>query len=81
MLLELDDILGLDIFYKPGDHLGVFACNRAEFVERILQRVQSTFDADTPIELQMQKQAHTPNGINLMNIYPLSLFLFSVMSK
>ncbi|XP_032680802.1 nitric oxide synthase, salivary gland [Odontomachus brunneus] len=63
LLLELDDILGLDISYKPGDHLGVFACNRTELVERILQRVQSTFDVDTSIELQMQKQAHTPNGI------------------
>lgn len=69
MLLELDDILGLDISYKPGDHLGVFACNRAELIEKILQRVQSTFDVDTSIELQMQKQAHTPNGINLMNFH------------
>ncbi|XP_011860822.1 PREDICTED: nitric oxide synthase, salivary gland [Vollenhovia emeryi] len=63
LLLELDDIVGMDISYKPGDHLGVFACNRADLVEKIIQRVQSTFDADTPIELQMQKQAHTPNGI------------------
>lgn len=62
LLLELDDIVGMDISYKPGDHLGVFACNRADLVQRILQRVQSTFDADTSIELQMQKQAHTPNG-------------------
>ncbi|XP_012524269.1 nitric oxide synthase, salivary gland [Monomorium pharaonis] len=63
LLLELDDIVGMDISYKPGDHLGVFACNRADLVERILQRVQSTFDADVSIELQVQKQAHTPNGI------------------
>ncbi|KYQ52059.1 Nitric oxide synthase, salivary gland [Trachymyrmex zeteki] len=63
LLLELDDIVGMDISYKPGDHLGVFACNRADLVQRILQRVQSIFEADTSIELQMQKQAHTPNGI------------------
>ncbi|KAG5335451.1 NOS protein, partial [Acromyrmex charruanus] len=63
LLLELDDIVGMDISYKPGDHLGVFACNRADLVQRILQRVQSTFETDTSIELQMQKQAHTPNGI------------------
>lgn len=76
LLLELDDILGLDISYKPGDHLGVFACNRTELVERILQRVQSTFDVDTSIELQMQKQAHTPNGISLINFHsaPLSYY-------
>ncbi|XP_015431485.1 PREDICTED: nitric oxide synthase, salivary gland [Dufourea novaeangliae] len=63
LLLELDDIASMEISYKPGDHLGVFACNRPELVERILKRVQVPFDADTPIELQMQKQSHTPNGI------------------
>nr|AJA40861.1 nitric oxide synthase egg isoform [Philanthus triangulum] len=63
LLLELDDIASMEIPYKPGDHLGVFACNRPELVERILQRMQTPFDPDTPIELQMQKQSHTPNGI------------------
>lgn len=49
--------------YKPGDHLGVFACNRAEIVEGILQRLETSFDPDTSIELQMQKQSHTPHGL------------------
>lgn len=75
LLLELDNIKGMDISYKPGDHLGVFASNRVELVERILKRVQSTFDADMPVELQMQKQAHTPNGINI-NL--LSLFSYDL---
>lgn len=62
LLLELDDIAGMEIQYKPGDHLGVFACNRSELVEAILERVQTPFDPNTPIELQIQKQSHTPNG-------------------
>ncbi|XP_072754682.1 nitric oxide synthase, salivary gland-like [Anoplolepis gracilipes] len=63
LLLELDDIVGMDISYKPGDHLAVFPCNRAELVEKILRRVKTIFSVDTPVELQMQKQTHTPNGI------------------
>lgn len=63
LLLELDDLASMEIIYKPGDHLGVFACNRQELVEGILKRLDSPFEADVPIELQMQKQSHTPNGI------------------
>lgn len=61
--MELDDLASMEIIYKPGDHLGVFACNRQELVEGILKRLDSPFEADVPIELQMQKQSHTPNGI------------------
>lgn len=64
LLLELDDIASMEILYKPGDHLGVFACNRSEFVEEILKRIQTPFDPDVSIELQMQKQSHTPNGLH-----------------
>lgn len=53
----------MEILYKPGDHLGVFACNRSELVEAILKRVQTPFDPDVPIELQIQKHSHTPNGL------------------
>ncbi|XP_012262601.2 nitric oxide synthase, salivary gland [Athalia rosae] len=63
LLLELDEIAGMELQYKPGDHLGVFACNRAQLVESILKRLQTNIDPDIPIELQMQKQSHTPNGI------------------
>lgn len=75
LLYVLNNTKDVNISYKPGDHLGVFACNRSELVEKILQRVQSTFDADTPIELQMQKQVHTPNGnYSVFLIYPLSYY-------
>lgn len=51
-----------DLKYEPGDHLGVFACNRDSLVDGILKQVSSPFNADVPIELQIQKQVHTPNG-------------------
>ncbi|XP_008546993.1 nitric oxide synthase, salivary gland [Microplitis demolitor] len=63
LLLELDDLASMEIAYKPGDHLGVFACNKSELVEGILARIEPTIDFDTPMELQTQKQSHTPNGV------------------
>ncbi|KAJ9597797.1 hypothetical protein L9F63_011405 [Diploptera punctata] len=59
MLLELAS----DLIYTPGDHVGVFACNRQEIVEGILARLNSTTDPDTPVELQVQKENHTSNGV------------------
>ncbi|XP_069669172.1 nitric oxide synthase, salivary gland isoform X2 [Periplaneta americana] len=59
MLLEL----ACDLPYTPGDHVGVFACNRQELVDGILSRLQTTTDPDQPVELQMQKENHTSNGI------------------
>lgn len=67
----------MEILYKPGDHLGVFACNRSELVEAILKRVQTPFDPDVPIELQIQKQSHTPNGLFFFffNIIEIAILL------
>jgi nitric-oxide synthase len=58
MLLEL----AADMPYTPGDHVGVFACNRQELVDGVLSRLQTTTDPDQPVELQMQKENHTSNG-------------------
>jgi nitric-oxide synthase len=58
MLLELSS----DFPYAPGDHVGVYACNRKELVDGILSRLQTTTDPDQPVELQMQKENHTSNG-------------------
>ncbi|KAK0160391.1 hypothetical protein PV328_007803 [Microctonus aethiopoides] len=63
LLLELDDLARVEIAYKPGDHLGVLACNRRELVEGILACIEPTMDFNTPMELQTQKQSHTPNGV------------------
>lgn len=65
----------MEILYKPGDHLGVFACNRSELVEAILKRVQTPFDPDVPIELQIQKQSHTPNGLFFFNTIEIAVLL------
>jgi nitric-oxide synthase len=61
--LELSNFLPKEIVYKPGDHLGVFPCNRKYLVDGILKRLNSAFDINIPIELQIQKQIHTSNGL------------------
>jgi nitric-oxide synthase len=58
MLLELAS----DLPYMPGDHVGVFACNRKELVDAVLSRLQTTTDLDQTLELQIQKENHTSNG-------------------
>jgi nitric-oxide synthase len=59
MLLQL----ACDLAYTPGDHVGVFACNRKELVDGILSRLQTTTDLDQSLELQIQKETHTSNGV------------------
>ncbi|XP_063930433.1 nitric oxide synthase, salivary gland isoform X2 [Zophobas morio] len=49
--------------YNPGDHLGVYAENRPELVDKIIKRLKGVEDPDTPIELQMLKETHTSNGV------------------
>ncbi|XP_058799933.1 nitric oxide synthase, salivary gland-like [Phymastichus coffea] len=63
LLLELQNFFPSDIEYEPGDHLGVFPCNKTFLVDGILAKLDSNFDSDMIIELQLQKQVHTPNGV------------------
>ncbi|XP_015839062.1 nitric oxide synthase, salivary gland isoform X3 [Tribolium castaneum] len=59
LLLEFENNLS----YKPGDHLGVYAINRPELVDRIIARLKGVDAPDTPIELQILKETHTSNGV------------------
>ncbi|CAH1374762.1 unnamed protein product [Tenebrio molitor] len=59
LLLEFEN----DLPYKPGDHLGVYAINRPELVDKIMNRVKGVDDPDTPVELQLLKETHTNNGV------------------
>ncbi|KAJ8872955.1 hypothetical protein PR048_026571 [Dryococelus australis] len=49
--------------YQPGDHVGVLAANSRELVDGVLARLQTTFDLDCPVQLQLQKDTRTPNGV------------------
>ncbi|CAH1168649.1 unnamed protein product [Phyllotreta striolata] len=49
--------------YKPGDHLGVFACNRQELVDGVISRLKGTNDPDEPQEMQILQETHTSNGV------------------
>lgn len=51
-----------EVQYEPGDHVGVFACNRPDLVEGILKHLGST-DPDKSVELQILKENHTQNGV------------------
>ncbi|XP_019875678.1 nitric oxide synthase, salivary gland isoform X1 [Aethina tumida] len=59
LLLEFDNYL----LYKPGDHVGVFAVNRPEIVDKIITRLKGVTDPDAPVELQIQSESHTSNGV------------------
>ncbi|KAL7289159.1 hypothetical protein TKK_0017103 [Trichogramma kaykai] len=64
LMVEVGNFPNDNIQYNPGDHLGVFPCNNENMVDNILRRLENSFDFDTPIDLQIQKQVHTPNGLN-----------------
>ncbi|KAJ8968172.1 hypothetical protein NQ314_002429, partial [Rhamnusium bicolor] len=49
--------------YKPGDHLGVFAMNKPELVDKIIQRLKGVTDPDAAVEIQILKETHTSNGV------------------
>lgn len=52
--------------YQPGDHVGMFATNRAELVSGIIPYLQCDQDPDEPMELQLLKEKHTSTG-KIMN--------------
>lgn len=52
------------IMYRPGDHVGMFATNRAELVSGIIPYLQCDQDPDEPMELQMLKEKHTSTGVS-----------------
>lgn len=59
LLLEMET----ELTYTPGDHVGVFAANKSELVDGILQRLSGLEDPDKPVELQVLKESHTSNGV------------------
>lgn len=60
--------------YKPGDHLGVFAKNKSELVEKIIKRLKGVNDPDTSVSLQFLKETHTSNGTYHLSTLLLDIF-------
>lgn len=47
--------------YEPGDHVGVFPCNRTELVDGIIAHLDEP-DPDKIVELQLLKEKQTSTG-------------------
>lgn len=58
VLLEFET----NLKYVPGDHVGVFAKNRPELVDKIIKRLKGAENPDEPVELQILKETQTSNG-------------------
>ncbi|XP_017771545.1 PREDICTED: nitric oxide synthase, salivary gland [Nicrophorus vespilloides] len=56
-------VLECNISYNPGDHVGVFARNRPELVDGILEKLIGVNNPDEIIQLQVMKETHTSNGV------------------
>ena len=48
--------------YQPGDHVGVFPCNRKELVDGIIQHLDEECP-DKPVQLQLLKEKQTSTGV------------------
>ncbi|XP_065334275.1 nitric oxide synthase-like protein isoform X3 [Cloeon dipterum] len=65
MLLEL--ACPINISYQPGDHVGVFPCNRPDLVNGLLERLRPPNAkpdwSEKPVQLQTLSEKATPNGL------------------
>lgn len=59
LLLELKTGEGCN--YEPGDHVGVFPCNRKELVDGIIKHLEEP-DPDKSVELQLLKEKQSSTG-------------------
>ncbi|XP_065208793.1 nitric oxide synthase, salivary gland isoform X2 [Planococcus citri] len=48
--------------YAPGDHVGVFPCNRTELVDGIIAHLEEP-EPDKTVELQLLKEKQTSTGV------------------
>ncbi|XP_059613419.1 nitric oxide synthase [Phlebotomus argentipes] len=60
ILVEID---AKGINYEPGDHVGIVPENRQDIVNGIIERLAGVENPDAPLQLEVLKESHTPNGI------------------
>lgn len=61
----LVEIMANNVHYEAGDHVGIFPANRTGIVDGILNRLSGVDNFDEILQLQLLKENHTTNGIQL----------------
>lgn len=51
-----------EVDFQPGDHIGIFAENRREIVDTILDQITGVEDNNEILQLQILKEKHTSTG-------------------
>ncbi|XP_020897011.2 nitric oxide synthase, endothelial, partial [Exaiptasia diaphana] len=63
LLVRLDTSDNEDFAYKPGDHLSIFAANRKELVQSLLDNLSESPDPDQPIIVEASRELSGPFGM------------------
>lgn len=67
-----------ELQYKPGDHLGLLASNRAELVNAVLSKVTNAPPPDQLIKVEILKEKTTPFGKSFFYLLRILLNLSSL---
>lgn len=52
-----------ELNYSPGDHVAILPANRKELIDAVLARLDNCPNPDEPIQVQVQKEVHSLNGV------------------
>jgi nitric-oxide synthase, brain len=63
LLVELNtEEYSSDFEYSPGDHIGIFAANRKELIDKILVRLVDIPETDFPLKIEVLREKNTVFG-------------------
>ena len=51
-----------ELNYQPGDHVAILPANNCDLVAKVIKRLKGVEDPDKPIQIQLLKESHSPNG-------------------
>lgn len=77
----LVEIVANNAQYEPGDHVGIFPANRKEIVDGIMNRLSGVDNFDEILQLQLLKENHTTNGMQVATVIEFRLTDFCFPMK